>query len=118
MYGHGLSAVLLKHTGVPIGMCGILKRPDLILPDIGYAFLPTHTGKGYAYEITKATLEHHYQTTKANSICAIVRPNNISSIKLLLKLGFEFDTIYNLDQSPDLDKYLYKVDLSVNTKSV
>ena len=38
-FGHGLYAVILKETGQPIGMCGLLKRDKFEHPDVGYAFL-------------------------------------------------------------------------------
>jgi len=37
-YGFGLSMVALKACGTPVGMCGVLKRPELEHPDLGYAF--------------------------------------------------------------------------------
>src|SRR5690349_9858902 len=57
-HGHGLMAVVLKATGEPIGMCGLLKRDNLEHPDLGYAFLPEFWSKGYAREAAKATLDH------------------------------------------------------------
>ena len=56
--GFGLSLVELKHPQKPIGMCGLLKREYLEHPDIGFAFLPEYSGKGYAYEIAKATMDY------------------------------------------------------------
>jgi len=37
-------------------MCGIIKRDYLEHPDIGFAFLPEFTGKGFAFEIADATM--------------------------------------------------------------
>lgn len=84
--GFGSSMVELK-DGTPIGMCGILKRDSLENPDIGFAFLPTHMGKGYAFEMAKATLDHATNQLKLKIICAITNPNNIRSIQLLEKIG-------------------------------
>ena len=35
--GFGLDLVILKDTGEPIGLCGLIKRPTLDDVDIGYA---------------------------------------------------------------------------------
>lgn len=86
--GFGLSLVETKDDQ-PIGMCGILKRDTLENPDIGFAFLPEFTGKGYAYEIANATLSYAINNLKISKISAITLPHNISSIKLLEKIGMK-----------------------------
>jgi RimJ/RimL family protein N-acetyltransferase len=87
--GFGLSLVETKE-GRPIGMCGIIKRDTLEHPDIGFAFLPEFTGKGYAYEIASATLSHATDKLKLAKIAAITLPDNTNSIKLLEKIGLNF----------------------------
>jgi len=89
-HGHGLMAVVLKATGEPIGMCGLLKRDNLDHPDLGYAFLPEFWSKGYAMEAAKATLDHGAKVLGFRTILAIVSQGNAASIKLLEKLGFAF----------------------------
>ena len=54
--GFGLYLVLRKRGGVPIGMCGLIKRASLADVDVGFAFLPDHRGQGYAHEATAAVL--------------------------------------------------------------
>src|ERR1700752_686959 len=39
-HGFGLYLAELKESGVPIGICGLLRRESLENVDIGYAFLP------------------------------------------------------------------------------
>ena len=75
---------------MPIGMCGIIKRNELKLPDIGFAFLPEFNGKGYAYEIAAATLAYVKQTLKISNITAITLAENKNSIRLLEKIGLQF----------------------------
>lgn len=89
-HGHGLMAVVLKATGEPIGMCGLLKRDNLDHPDLGYAFLPEFWSKGYAAEAAKATLDHGVKTLGFQTILAIVSQDNAASIRLLEKLSFAF----------------------------
>jgi len=38
--GFGLWIVEPKHSAVPLGICGLVKRDTLPEPDIGFAFLP------------------------------------------------------------------------------
>lgn len=86
--GFGLSLVEMK-DGQPIGMCGILKRDSLENPDIGFAFLPEFTGKGYAYEIASATLYYAINNLQIPKISAITLPQNLNSIRLLEKIGLK-----------------------------
>jgi RimJ/RimL family protein N-acetyltransferase len=86
--GFGLNKVELKATGLPIGMCGLLKRDTLETVDIGFAFLPAYSGKGYAYEAAKAVLEYAYRVLNFERVLAIVTPTNEASLKLLGKLSF------------------------------
>jgi len=88
--GFGLSLVELKHNKTPIGMCGLLKRDYLEDPDIGFAFLPEGTGKGYAFEIVNATMNYAKDTLNMPRVLAITLPSNKSSIKLLEKAGLKF----------------------------
>lgn len=89
--GFGLWMVELKNEKTPIGMCGIIKRDTLELPDIGFAFLPGYHGKGYAFEIAKAVMIYANETLKLPTILAIVIPENGRSIKLLEKIGLQFE---------------------------
>lgn len=88
--GYGLSLVALKENEKAIGMCGLLNRDYLEHPDIGFAFLPEFTGKGYALEIAEELIHHAALHWGIKKISAIVQPDNGPSIKLLQKLGLQF----------------------------
>jgi len=92
--GFGLSLVELKSDRKSIGMCGILKRENLESPDIGFAFLPEFTGKGFAFEIANATMTFAKDILKLATIFAITVPNNKTSIRLLGKIGLKFDKAF------------------------
>ncbi|NMP16316.1 GNAT family N-acetyltransferase [Thalassotalea sp. Y01] len=87
-YGFGLNMVQLKHDNTPIGMCGLLKRPELAHPDLGYALLPEHWRKGYIEEASHAVLADAAKQHKVDNILAVTKPDNIASNALLSKLGF------------------------------
>ncbi|HEU4529900.1 MAG TPA: GNAT family N-acetyltransferase [Steroidobacteraceae bacterium] len=85
--GFGLYLVELRASGEPLGMCGLLKRDYLEDPDIGFAFLPRHTGQGYAQEAA-ATVIDHGRALGMRRILAIANQDNHASTRLLHKVGF------------------------------
>jgi len=89
--GFGLAMVILKETGEGIGMCGLIKRESLSDVDIGYALLPAFTSKGYAFEIAAATLDYGKNELGLSRIVGITDPKNEHSIRLLQKLGMQFE---------------------------
>ena len=95
-YGHGLDGVELKQSGALIGICGLLKRDTLDAPDIGYAFLPSAEGHGYAVEAASAVLGHAREVLQLREVCAIVSPANARSIRVLEKIGLRFERMVTL----------------------
>jgi len=91
--GFGLLLVELKDSNIPAGMCGLLKREELPDPDIGFAFVPDYWGRGFAFEAASAVLKDARERLKLNRILAIVSPDNDASIKLLERLGLNFQRI-------------------------
>src|SRR5688572_13489165 len=89
--GFGFYLTQLKQEDVPIGMCGIIKRDYLEDVDIGFAFLPAFTGKGYAFEAASATLAFAKKQYNLNRIVAVTDADNLSSINLLKKLGMQYE---------------------------
>lgn len=89
--GFGLYLTELKGEGVPVGVCGLIKRDSLDDVDIGFAFLPQFRGKGYAYESASAVMEYGKRTFDLNRVVAITSPDNYDSARLLEKLGFKFE---------------------------
>jgi RimJ/RimL family protein N-acetyltransferase len=89
--GFGLYMVALQNNHIPIGMCGLIKRDYLPHPDIGYAFLPQYAGQGYAFEAAKAVLQYAFNHLQKEKILAITLADNASSVKLLQKLGMQYE---------------------------
>lgn len=81
----------LKDAGTSTGVITFIKRDYLQHHDIGFAFLPIFAGKGYAYEAVKAVLSEAINNAGHSHILATTMTTNFSSIKLLEKLGLEFD---------------------------
>ncbi|MCA9901118.1 MAG: GNAT family N-acetyltransferase [Ardenticatenaceae bacterium] len=97
--GFGLYLVRRKADGQRLGMCGLLKRPSLPHVDIGFAFLAEFTGQGYGFEAATAVLHHARHQLNLSPILAIVKPDNLPSIKLLEKLALKFQRRLFLDDS-------------------
>jgi [ribosomal protein S5]-alanine N-acetyltransferase len=89
--GFGLWLVALKETGLPVGMCGLLKRDSLQNVDIGFAFLPAYRSNGYAFESASAVLDYGRTEFGLKRIVAITNPDNAGSIRVLQKLGMRFE---------------------------
>lgn len=97
-HGCGLYAVDRRVSGATVGLCGVLCRETLDDPDIGFAFLPAHRGRGYAYESAVAVLGYARSVLGMRRIVAVVSPGNDSSVKLLEKLGFGFERTIRLEE--------------------
>jgi broad specificity phosphatase PhoE len=91
--GVGTQAVALRDSGIPIGVCGLLKRDQLEHHDIGFAFLPRYWSRGYAFESAAGVLEHARDVLGLTRVLAFTSLDNTASIGLLGKLGFSFERI-------------------------
>ena len=106
-HGFGLLKVSLRDGGVPIGLCGLLKRDTLDHPDIGFAFLPDHCRSGYGFEAATAVLQDARAVLGLGRIVAITTPDNEASAALLLKLGFTLEGTRRLTpESPVLKVFV------------
>nr|WP_225583472.1 GNAT family N-acetyltransferase [Pseudoxanthomonas sp. PXM02] len=90
-HGFGMYAIRRKDTGALIGNCGLVSREGLDGPDLGYALLPAYAGQGFAVEAARAVIADAGSRLGIVRLHAIVNPDNVASIGLLQKLGFEFD---------------------------
>ncbi|MBA3649716.1 MAG: GNAT family N-acetyltransferase [Chitinophagales bacterium] len=89
--------VKLKCNLDSIGIITFIKRDYLLHYDIGFAFLPRAANNGYAYEAAKAVLLMLTNDPGHSHILATTLPENINSIKLLIKLGFHYDREIEVD---------------------
>ena len=104
--GFGLYLVALKESQTPIGMCGLIKRDELPDPDIGFAFLPDFWNKGFAFEAATAVLQQARDTRER--VLAITSLDNDASIKLLERLGFQFEKVTSLSRDREQVKLFAK----------
>ena len=109
--GFGLYLVVLNPTNTAIGMCGLIKRESLDDVDIGFAFLPEFWNKGYAFESASAVFSYGKDVLKLPRIVAIANKDNVTSGKLLEKLGLHFDRLIDLNGDGDETKLFISDDL-------
>ena len=106
--GFGLYLTELKSEGVPIGICGLIKRDSLDDVDLGFAFLPEFRGQGYAHESASAVMEYGRRTLGIHRLVAITNPDNHESARLLEKLGFSFERMVKLsDDSAEISLFAW-----------
>ena len=98
-HGFGLFLTTLRESGVPVGICGLLKRDTLQDVDVGYAFLPQFWSRGFAFESASAVIAYGKSAFALTRVVAITDPTNHGSIKVLEKLGLKFEQMIRL--TPD-----------------
>jgi RimJ/RimL family protein N-acetyltransferase len=96
-FSKSLWLVVRDRFGERLGLCGIVDgREGLEHPDIGYAFLARHAGKGYATEAARAVLAHAREVLGLKTVLAITTPDNTPSQRVLEKIGLKFVRIIEL----------------------
>jgi len=104
--GYGMYVVQLKSTGLPIGVCGLVKRDFLPAPDLGFALLPGFVGFGYASEAARAVVGHAQRALGIGQLYAIVKRGNQRSEKLLGALGFDRQGPCPIPDGTEVDLYV------------
>jgi RimJ/RimL family protein N-acetyltransferase len=108
--GFGLWVVELGSSGERIGLCGMVRREGLDHPDIGYAFLPDHGGRGYAVEAAGGTLAHARSQLDLKTLCAVTTPDNAASRRVLEKIGLVYQGLIVLPGRDDESTYYLTAD--------
>ncbi|MBA5628172.1 GNAT family N-acetyltransferase [Moheibacter lacus] len=108
-------AVTDKVSGEMLGWCGIKYFTDKLnghqnFYEHGYRFKQKHWSKGYATESSKAILDWAFENLNTDKIYAITDLENIGSIHVLIKLGFELKEVFQYDEKLkcnwfELEKY-------------
>jgi RimJ/RimL family protein N-acetyltransferase len=109
-HGHGLWLVEHRGTGVPMGMCGLIRRESLPEVDLGYAFLPEFWGQGFAREAARACLAFGREELGLRGMLAIVSPGNTPSIRLLETLAFL--PVGRMELTPGDEVVMYRIDFA------
>lgn len=90
-YGFGRWATVLKSGNQFVGWAGLAYLPEFDEIDLGYRFLPEYWGLGIAMEASRAILNYGFDSLKLKKIIAIAMKENKASIRVMEKVGMEFD---------------------------
>lgn len=90
-HGFGRLAVELKGENKFIGFTGLKYLEDMDEVDLGFRFMKEYWGKGIATESAKACVNLGFEKLGLSSMMAMVLPQNLSSIRVLEKLNFEYE---------------------------
>ena len=78
----------VQESEIPIGICGLVKRVELDLPDLAAAFKPDYWRSGYAFEAALSILNFDTKKYQLDEILAVARVHNSASQQYVSKLGF------------------------------
>lgn len=89
--GLGVYRLEVAETGDAAGICGLFKREWLPEPDLGFALLPAHRGRGYAIEAARTVLDLGFGVLRLPRIAAITSAGNAVSVGVLERAGLQFE---------------------------
>lgn len=90
-FDYGMWLVYSKDTGKLVGRMGIENRSidGANCQELGYIVGKKYQGHGIAYEVCTAIIEYAYEYLGIDSLYACIHKENIASVNLIKKLGFE-----------------------------
>jgi RimJ/RimL family protein N-acetyltransferase len=111
--GYGYFAVITKETNKIIGQTGLMKNKieDKEAIEIGYIFDNNYWQKGYCIESVRGCIKYAFETLKIKELYGTIRPENISSIKIIEKLGMKkIGTFIKTYENKEMEHYIYKLE--------
>jgi ribosomal protein S18 acetylase RimI-like enzyme len=89
-FGVGVWALCVGEALEPQGTCGLICRPEFggSTLDLGFALLPSGTGRGYASQASHFVLSLAYWVLAEDRVAAVTRASNGAAQKLLQRVGF------------------------------
>lgn len=87
--GYGFWVVVERATGAVVGNAGLLFPPENLQLEAGWLIARPHWRKGYAEEAVRAILDHAFRVVGADTVIAVIAPENRASLALAAKVGME-----------------------------
>jgi RimJ/RimL family protein N-acetyltransferase len=85
--GWGPWAIELRETGEYVGLAGPWYPAGWIAPEITWALMPGHHGKGYATEAAAAALAATYELFEWPTAVSVIATANTPSVRVAERLG-------------------------------
>lgn len=92
----GTYKVYLAENDAFIGICSLWVREDGT--DVEYMVLPEYWNQGYATQIVKRLIDTARQHPGVSKISGFTDPANVPSKKVLLKNGFAFEKMLDVEE--------------------
>ena len=103
---HGFCLYAMDYADTAcVGLCGLIKRPELAYPDIGFATRTEFQNLGLTTEACIAIVSHATEQLGLLKLAAIANPDNMASITVLNKAGFGFVDGMQLEEDGPILKY-------------
>ena len=87
--GHGMLAVLDRDSGRFLGRVGLKYWPQFQETEAGWLLRRDAWGHGYATEASRACLDWGFATLPVPYITAMIASENMRSVRVAQRLGFE-----------------------------
>jgi ribosomal-protein-alanine N-acetyltransferase len=108
----GWWTIRLKSNDQVLGQICLQPLTELPEIEVGYALEPTSWGHGFAEEALTEVLRYAWEDKQLSSVVALVRPENLHSINLLVRSNFVFEaalplrnkTLHLYRRAPDRQK--------------
>jgi RimJ/RimL family protein N-acetyltransferase len=94
LVGKGFWVVESKDNGAFLGEVGVMEaRRDMAPPlgdhpEVGWAFLPSAQGQGFASEAVERAIRWAEQAFPASALLCIISPDNAASLRVAARFGF------------------------------
>lgn len=99
--GFGFAAVIEKATGAFLGLNGLsyfrIALPFAPVVEIGWRFVPSAWGKGYASEAARAWLAFGFESKGLEEIVSFTAHQNTPSQKVMQRIGLRRHAAYDFD---------------------
>lgn len=89
-----MGALVEKATGRVVGVAGVQPLGQSGDLEIGWWLAREVWGRGYATEAGEAAMRHVLDTLKRPRVVAIIDPGNDASVRVVTRLGFQYDRRY------------------------
>lgn len=105
--------IFLKNSKTFIGMISLEEIDyDIRKAELGYWLAKNYWQQGYTYRAASLVLDYSFKTLNLQRIEAYIVKNNIGSMKLLEKLGFQQEGLLRraaLNKGKLVDRYIYSL---------